>query len=101
MQRIKENKERLEALGLSAMVYSSMSSVKKTKKSLPKGKEKIVEEDEKYRPLEGDDGLSSSSEEDACNEEIGCGRYSRSLINKVHCFFPLTFISRLTLSECF
>ncbi|KAL6981736.1 hypothetical protein U1Q18_023358 [Sarracenia purpurea var. burkii] len=86
---IEENRARMEALGLRKMSFSLMGSVQKTpKKSEPKGKAKMVEEDEEYRPPEGEEGLSSSSEEDDEEEEESVGGDSsgprRSKVKKKH-----------------
>ncbi|THG09230.1 hypothetical protein TEA_024026 [Camellia sinensis var. sinensis] len=61
MKRMESNRARMEALGLQKMASSLMGSVKKTE---PKGKAKIVEEDEEYKPPEMDEGLSSSSDDE-------------------------------------
>ncbi|CAL5381447.1 unnamed protein product [Camellia sinensis] len=72
MKRMESNRARMEALGLQKMASSLMGSVKKTKKKTePKGKAKIVEEDEEYKPPEMDEGLSSSSDDE---EFVGEGK---------------------------
>ncbi|XP_010264258.1 PREDICTED: centrin-1-like [Nelumbo nucifera] len=63
LSRIRENKARLEALGLPTLASSLLRTVEKTSKR--KGKRK--DEDDEYIPSDGDRGVSSSSEED--NEE--------------------------------
>ncbi|CAL5331391.1 unnamed protein product [Camellia sinensis] len=72
MKRMESNRARMEALGLQKLASSLMGSVKKTKKKTePKGKAKIVEEDEEYKPPEMDEGLSSSSDDE---EFVGEGK---------------------------
>ncbi|KAF9600513.1 hypothetical protein IFM89_009962 [Coptis chinensis] len=61
IERIKENKARLEALRLPSLATSLMGSVEKKNR---KGKEKKGEEDdEEYKPSDGEEKASSSSEE--------------------------------------
>ncbi|KAJ4956844.1 hypothetical protein NE237_013627 [Protea cynaroides] len=68
LSRIRENRERLEALGLPNLASNLLSSVTSvSKQSKRKGKEK-KSEDEEYQPSSAeDDGASTSSEEH--NEE--------------------------------
>ncbi|XP_077234372.1 uncharacterized protein LOC143876546 [Tasmannia lanceolata] len=70
MSRIKENRARLEALGLPNLASSLLGSVPKHQgkvKGKAKGKKKfegkIRDDDDEYRPLEEENGESSSSEE--------------------------------------
>ncbi|XP_042493786.1 uncharacterized protein LOC122073293 [Macadamia integrifolia] len=65
LSRIRENRERLEALGLPILASNLLGSFKKQYKRKGKGKKSI---DEEYQPsFDEDDGASTSSEED--NEE--------------------------------
>ncbi|KAF8379241.1 hypothetical protein HHK36_028673 [Tetracentron sinense] len=66
LSRIRENMARLEALGLPKLASSFLGSVKKQPNR--KGKEKKDEDDE-YRPSDGEDRVSSSSEEDNDEED--------------------------------
>ncbi|KAF6175380.1 hypothetical protein GIB67_036471 [Kingdonia uniflora] len=61
LERIRENRERLEALGLRNLSFSLMGSGKK--QANPKGKAKKNEDDE-YVPTEGEERASASSEDD-------------------------------------
>ncbi|KAG8363398.1 hypothetical protein BUALT_Bualt19G0018200 [Buddleja alternifolia] len=65
LNRIEENKSRMEALGLHKMANSFMESVQKTqkKKNEKKGKAKMVDEDEEYNPTEDDEEMSFSDDE--------------------------------------
>ncbi|XP_015889410.2 uncharacterized protein LOC107424190 [Ziziphus jujuba] len=65
LSRIAENRARMEALGLRKMASSIMGSSRNLRSN--KGKAKVVEEDEDYRPEE--EGPSSSSEEEQGNED--------------------------------
>ncbi|KAJ1392073.1 Ubiquitin interacting motif [Sesbania bispinosa] len=61
LQRIAENRARLEALGLPQMA-SSLKGLPRNKK---KGKEKVKDDDEEYRPEdEAEPGSASSSDQD-------------------------------------
>ncbi|GFY92663.1 calmodulin-like protein [Actinidia rufa] len=74
-RRIEQSRARMEALGLKTMASALMGSAQNTKKkSESKGKAKMVEEDEEYRPREGEEGSTSSSEE---NEEFSGFRRSK------------------------
>ncbi|KAL2251510.1 UNVERIFIED_CONTAM: hypothetical protein Sindi_2273300 [Sesamum indicum] len=72
LNRIEENKRRMEALGLRKIATSFMESVHKTpnKKNEEKGKRKLVDEDEEYNPTQDDEEMSSSAEEDEDDEEF-------------------------------
>ncbi|XAR54150.1 hypothetical protein NMG60_11029165 [Bertholletia excelsa] len=82
-KRIEENRARMEALGIKKTA-SSFAGMMKTrmKKSEAKGKAMVGEEDEEYRPEEGEDELSSSSEEDGEDEDYVSGENSRSRKSK-------------------
>ncbi|XP_057979016.1 uncharacterized protein LOC131165343 isoform X2 [Malania oleifera] len=87
LSRIRENRARLEALGLPKMASSLMGLGQKESKSgrRGKGKGKMVE-DEEYRPPEGNDGLSSSTDDDDDDEEfVGVepsGSRARKMVKK-------------------
>ncbi|KAL2511465.1 calmodulin-related [Abeliophyllum distichum] len=71
LKRIEENKKRMEALGLHKMANTFMGSFQKAqkKKIEKKGKRKMVEEDEEYKPSEMEEEICSSSEEGESDEE--------------------------------
>lgn len=100
--RIRENRARLEALGLPTLASSFLGSVGKHPNTKSKGKKKVStkkrQQDDEYRPSEGEDGESSSTEED--NEE-GDGSLGsrRSFTRKAgfnHSPFPLSFFLSLS-----
>ncbi|XP_043715847.1 serrate RNA effector molecule homolog [Telopea speciosissima] len=69
--RIKENRERLEALGLPILTSNLLSSVKKQSKRKGKGKKS---EDDEYQPSSDEDnGASTSSEEGNEEEDVKVG----------------------------
>ncbi|XP_031127837.1 centrin-2-like isoform X2 [Ipomoea triloba] len=85
LKRIEENRARMEALGLGKMTASLMGSISKAHKKVAdkKGKKKVgahAEEDDEYKPSEGEEGFSSSAEEDE-NDNGGDG-FSKSVSNK-------------------
>ncbi|XP_019161061.1 PREDICTED: centrin-2 [Ipomoea nil] len=83
LKRIEENRARMEALGLRKMTASLMGSISKAQKKVgdKKGKKKVgAEEDDEYKPSEGEEGLSSPGEEDE-NDNGGDG-FSKSVSNK-------------------
>lgn len=71
LQRIEENKSRMEALGLRKMASNFMGSVAKIQKksSGKKGKRKIADEDEEYNPTQEDEGVSCSGDEDEDDDD--------------------------------
>ncbi|KAK9273879.1 hypothetical protein L1049_018691 [Liquidambar formosana] len=73
LRRIRENKARMVALGLHESASRLMGSVGKQNKG--KGKAKVVEKDEEYRPPDGDEERSSSSsgEDDDDDDFVGGG----------------------------
>ncbi|KAL1546482.1 hypothetical protein AAHA92_23075 [Salvia divinorum] len=66
LQRIEYNNRRMEALGLRKMAINLMGSVPKTQKKSndKKGNQKIVDEDEEYRPAQEDEEISCSEDDD-------------------------------------
>eukprot|EP00268_Persea_americana_P033360 TRINITY_DN3302_c0_g1_i4.p1 TRINITY_DN3302_c0_g1~~TRINITY_DN3302_c0_g1_i4.p1 ORF type:complete len:321 (-),score=93.37 TRINITY_DN3302_c0_g1_i4:166-1128(-) len=68
LSRIRENRARLEALGLPTLASSFLGSVRKHPNTKSKGKKKVStkkrQQDDEYRPSEGEDGESSSTEEE-------------------------------------
>ncbi|KAL8542781.1 hypothetical protein ACS0TY_003605 [Phlomoides rotata] len=77
LNRIEENKRRMEALGLHKMANSFMGSVQKTQKrdNDKKGKRKISDEDDdEYNPTQDDAEVSSSGEEDENDEEFSLSK---------------------------
>lgn len=87
METIKENKARMNALGLHQAANSLRGSIANiTQTSLGKGKRNMGEEDdEEYRPLEGEEGLSSSSEDNEKYCSVDEDDSSRYRIKKVMC----------------
>lgn len=84
LKRIEENRARMEALGLRKMAASLMGSVPKVQKEVAekKGKKKVgAEEDDEYKPSEGEESLNSSGEED--ENDNGSDGFSKSVPNKV------------------
>ncbi|XP_022870315.1 uncharacterized protein LOC111389621 [Olea europaea var. sylvestris] len=71
LKRIEENKKRMEALGLHRIANSFIGSVQKDhkKKCERKGKRKMVDEDEEYKPSEIEEETCSSSEEDGSDDD--------------------------------
>lgn len=73
LSRIAENRARMEALGVPKIASSLMGSGPnaKKRKEQKKGKAKVLEEDEDYRPDEDQEGPSSSGsrEEEAMEED--------------------------------
>ncbi|PIA35694.1 hypothetical protein AQUCO_03500208v1 [Aquilegia coerulea] len=68
LERIKENKARLEALRLPSLASSLLSSIEKKGKRKEK-KKKGKEEDEEYKPSDGEERVSSSSNEEGEEED--------------------------------
>ncbi|KAL2498321.1 Uncharacterized protein Adt_23871 [Abeliophyllum distichum] len=92
LQRLKrndENKKRMEALGLHKMANTFMGSFQKAqkKKIEKKGKRKMVDEDEEYKPSEMEEEICSSSEEGESDEE----KFYGSQKGKVISFCLLSF----------
>lgn len=90
LRRMRENKARMEAMGLRNMASKLVGSVpKQGKKSKGKGTEKVVEEDEEYIPGDGDEEWTSESEEDVVvvddddDEEFVASKGSASRSRKV------------------
>ncbi|KAF5188676.1 Calmodulin-related, partial [Thalictrum thalictroides] len=68
LERIKENKARLESLRLPSLASSLLGSVKNKDKRKEKNK-RGKEEDEEYKPSDGEERASSSSNEEGDEEE--------------------------------
>lgn len=67
LSRIAENRARMEALGLSKMASSLMGSSRNSSKL--KGKRKVVEDDEDYKPNDEDDNDGEDDDDDDDNDD--------------------------------
>ncbi|XVF22753.1 hypothetical protein REPUB_Repub12eG0198200 [Reevesia pubescens] len=81
LSRIAENRAKMEALGLSKMASSLMGSAPNSSRnsSMLKGKRKVVEDDEDYRPNDEDD----NDDDDDDNEDFTSKKTPQSRKNKV------------------
>lgn len=112
LSRIRENRARLEALGLPTLASSFLGSVRKHPNTQSKGKKKVStkkrQQDDEYRPSEGEDGESSSTEEEEEEDsEEGDGSLGsrRSFTRKAgfnHSPLPLSlYLSLMSLKDRF
>lgn len=85
LSRIAENKARMEAMGLSKLASSLMGSPQNLSKC--KGKRKVVEDDEDYRPNDEDEGEDENEDgggdDDDDDAEFLGNKASRSYKRKV------------------
>ncbi|XP_075476477.1 uncharacterized protein LOC142517871 isoform X2 [Primulina tabacum] len=95
LERIEENKRRMEALGLHKMAKSFMGSVKKAHKkhNEKKGKKKMVDEDEEYNPTEEERSSSGDEDEEFSGSGKKKGKRSASTPKKYRSAKKLTFTS--------